>query len=133
MPQLSGHQLQQFQDALLDAFPSDAGLEQMVRLYLDANLDAVAGGENLTEKTFNLIVWAARSGRLHHLLDAALEDNPHNAILQQTVASLRAELGTLADGESVDLPDVPDPPEPIPRWLIYGGGVGLVVKKSGDL
>jgi hypothetical protein len=45
---LTGLQHQQIQDAVLAAF-DEAGLRQLVRQELDADLDAVAGGKNKTE------------------------------------------------------------------------------------
>lgn len=125
MPQLSGQQIQKFQTALQNAYPSRAVLEQMVRINLNQNLESIAGGDNLTEISFNLIVWAARNGRFNELLRAAVEGNPGNPALQSAVADLRRDVTDLADGVVLDLPDVPDEPRPISRALIYGGAVTL--------
>ena len=55
---LSGSQLKQLQEALLSAFSTHDELRMMVRLELDANLDAVAGGDNLRVVVFKLVTWA---------------------------------------------------------------------------
>lgn len=89
---LTGAQVKQFQDALLDAF--DAGsLAQMVRIRLDQNLAAIAGGSNLSALVFDLIGWAQRQGRLDDLLDGALAEAPGNAALQALLAALRGNGG----------------------------------------
>lgn len=127
MAELLGSQIGRLQDALLDAFPSHSLLSQLVRIQLNENLDAVAGGESLSTVTFNLIVWAARNGRFNQLLDGALEANPGNVRLLQAVNQLRVELGALQDGQILDLPDVPEPPRPVSRWLVYGSATALGV------
>ena len=53
---LTKSQLKQLQEALLSAFPSADELRMMVRLELDANLDAVAGGDNLSVVVFKLVM-----------------------------------------------------------------------------
>lgn len=68
-------------DALLSAF-GEAELARMVRLQMNKNLAAIAGGANLTDITFNLIQWAERTGRLRELLVAAYAANKGNAKLK---------------------------------------------------
>lgn len=62
--QLTGKQVQQIQDALLDGYPSKDELRMLVRVKLDQNLDAIVGGDNLRVITFNLVSWAERSDRV---------------------------------------------------------------------
>lgn len=78
---LSGKHYQEFQDALLGAFPDHDKLEQMVRYQLDENLSSVAGNGALTTVIFNLIKWAESSGRLDDLVQGARTANPGNRAL----------------------------------------------------
>jgi hypothetical protein len=78
---LRGAQILQFQEALLSAFDGP-GLAQMVRIRLDEDLAAVAGGGNLSEVVFNLILWAERTGRTEELVVGASASNPQNALLK---------------------------------------------------
>ena len=74
---LTGKQLKQLHDALLGAF-SLADLQQMVKFELDENLDAIAGGGNLSQTVFNLIQWAERRGRMENLVQGAVNQNENN-------------------------------------------------------
>ncbi|ARV61587.1 hypothetical protein BZZ01_25810 [Nostocales cyanobacterium HT-58-2] len=85
----NGERLQQFQKALLSAFPTPAKLKQMVRFKLDKNLDAIAGGANLSETISNLIEWAEAEGKLEELLIAARKENPGNPALQNFDKQIR--------------------------------------------
>jgi len=78
---LSGAQYEQIQEALLAAF-NEADLRRMVRIQLDADLDAVSGGKNLSERVYSLIEWADREGRVLALIDGATAQNSGNAKLQ---------------------------------------------------
>jgi len=78
---LSGAQYKQIQEALLAAF-NEADLRRMVRIQLDADLDAVSGGKNLSERVYSLIEWADREGRVLALIDGATAQNSGNAKLQ---------------------------------------------------
>ncbi len=49
---LSGQQRKQLQEALIDAFPDKASLEQMLSFGLEKNLDAIASEGNLSQKVF---------------------------------------------------------------------------------
>jgi hypothetical protein len=82
---LRGAQILQFQEALLSAYDGP-GLAQMVRIRLDEDLAAVAGGGNLSEVAFNLILWAERTGRTEELVVGASASNPQNALLKTFVA-----------------------------------------------
>jgi hypothetical protein len=96
-------QLKQLHSTLLDAFdPSE--LKQMVKFELGENLDAIAGGGNLSETVFNLIQWAERRGRIEDLIQGAVNYNPDNEAL---LAIRDALLGAPA----VAAPASPAPPE----------------------
>ncbi|WP_414587356.1 effector-associated domain EAD1-containing protein [Scytonema sp. PCC 10023] len=85
----NGERLQQFQKALLNAFPTPGKLKQMVRFRLDENLDAIAAGANLSEVVSNLIEWAEAEGKLEELLIAARKENPGNPALRKFDEQIR--------------------------------------------
>jgi hypothetical protein len=98
---LRGAQIMQFQEALLSAYDGP-GLAQMVRIRLDEDLAAVAGGGNLSEVVFNLVLWAERTGRTEELVVGASASNPQNALLKtftsQYLASAGGQPGTAGAG-----------------------------------
>lgn len=53
---LSDDQSEQFQRALLDAFPTRAVSAQVIRCKLDENLEVITNG-SLRDDVFNLITW----------------------------------------------------------------------------
>ena len=73
---LSGQQHKKLQDALIDAFPDKASLEQMLLFQLDKNLDVIASGANLKEVVFKLIKKAESGNWIENLIDGALKENP---------------------------------------------------------
>ena len=89
---LRGAQILQFQEALLSAYDG-AGLAQMVRIRLDEDLAVVAGGGNLSEVVFNLILWADRTGRTEELVVGASASNPQNALLKAFATQYLASAG----------------------------------------
>jgi tetratricopeptide (TPR) repeat protein len=83
--QPTGAQIVRLQDALLSAYPTLADLRPMVRIQLEAPLDAVVPlhGQTQTAILFDLIEhYAAELGGLHRLLRAALADNPGNPAIK---------------------------------------------------
>ena len=60
---LSREQRREFRDALVDAFPTDEKLKQMVSFQLDEKLQVIAQKGNLEDVAFNLIQWAQSQGR----------------------------------------------------------------------
>lgn len=68
---------------ILDAFPSHDELEQMVRLALDKNLDAIARADRDEIVVAKLVTWAESAGRLKDLVDGAHEYNPDNSDLRE--------------------------------------------------
>jgi len=80
----TGTQHKQLQSALLAAF-DESGLRQLATFELNANLDHIAGGKDLTERVYNLVKWADEHGRVPELVSGALHQNPTSADLK-TVA-----------------------------------------------
>ena len=81
---LSGQQIGQIQAALLEAYNKDT-LRMLVRIELNAELDEIAGGDNLRVVTFNLVSWAEQTGRELALIQGAYRQNQGNPKLQQLV------------------------------------------------
>ena len=79
---LHGAQQKQVQKVLLEAF-DEAALRQMTRYELDSDLDIIAGGGDMQERTYNLIEWAVRNGRVLDLINGAFTANPGNGELQE--------------------------------------------------
>ena len=80
---LSGKQVQQVQEALLDAYPTVGELRMLVRFELSENLAAIAGGDNLRVVIFNLLTWGEQHGRLAALIDGACSQRPGNVRLAE--------------------------------------------------
>ena len=101
---LTGQQIKQLQQALLDAFPSKALLEMMVRIELDEQLDAIAYGDNQTVIVYKLITWAERTGSVHALIAGAAAANGRNPLMAKLVNDSRSWV--------FDIPVVPAALEP---------------------
>jgi len=85
---LSGQQFKSLQEALLFTYTPEL-LRGMLKVNLEVDLDAIAGGSNFSAIVFNLIDWAQRTGRLSELIQSAAQDQPKNEKLQEFVTSLR--------------------------------------------
>jgi hypothetical protein len=79
---LPGAEVQRLHDALLAAFPTRSALAKMVRIGLDANLEAFASQENLSVAIMDLIRWVEAEERLDDLIAAARRTNPDNPALR---------------------------------------------------
>ncbi|MCB9122873.1 MAG: SUMF1/EgtB/PvdO family nonheme iron enzyme [Caldilineaceae bacterium] len=90
---LTGRQIEQAQNALLEAFPSRDALRMLARIELDENLDAIAGGDNLRVIAFNLVSWAEQTGVFARLVDGAVRQNDGNTTLRELQRALRAWTG----------------------------------------
>ncbi|WP_437303818.1 effector-associated domain EAD1-containing protein [Sorangium sp. So ce388] len=77
--------IENFQKALLDAFPSRSALEQLVWYGLGEQLDTLTSERSLQTAVFELLKWARAQGRLDALLDQARRKNPHNPELRAFV------------------------------------------------
>lgn len=80
--QINGKEREQFQQALINAFPYVSKLRQMLSFELDENLDAIAMGEDYSVIVFKLIEWAEAQGKIEELLNAACKANPGNLLLR---------------------------------------------------
>lgn len=80
---LKGSERERLCEAIISAYPSKPDLEMMVSYQLDKNLDAIAGGNNLTQVVFNLIRRAESQGKLEELINAAIRENPGNPELKE--------------------------------------------------
>ncbi|MUG95070.1 hypothetical protein F7734_22975 [Scytonema sp. UIC 10036] len=97
---LSGQQLRELQNALIDAFPNKYQLEQMLFYELDKSLDIIAGGSQLQEIIFQLIKTAKAQGWLEDLVRAACKENPGNlklqAVAQQLLTNSYSEIAVVS-------------------------------------
>lgn len=108
---LSGQQIGQLLNALLDAYPSRDDLRIMVRIELDETLEAIADGANQRVVTFNLVTWAVRSGRIEDLLEAGRRGNPGNPALAALADMWQVSPGGTGGGHERSAP-LPIPPGP---------------------
>lgn len=97
---ISGHQEKQLMEALLDAFPTESEIAQMVRYGgITRNLAAVAGSGRLKDVIFNLLVWAGAHDQIAALVLAARNANPTNPYLRAFAEEIDLAATTLAQGE----------------------------------
>jgi formylglycine-generating enzyme required for sulfatase activity len=89
--QLTGKQVGDLQEALLDAFPTKDELRMLARIQLNETLAAIADGANQRVVIFNLVSWAERTGRVADLVAGARGQNPGNPALQQFAAAWQAQ------------------------------------------
>jgi len=108
MTDLTGKQIERFCNALIAAFDRSE-LEQLTRIDLEENLEAIAGAGKLSVVAFELVTWAQRTGRVSELLAAAQSRRPTNAAL----AALAQELGVAPAAK-------PDAPSSTPGGLHIG-------------
>jgi AAA-like domain/Effector-associated domain 1 len=85
---LTGQQRKRLQNALIDAFPTKASLEQMLSLELDKNLDEIAGGKDLQNIVFNLIKRAEAESWVEDLIVDARNSNEGNLKLKNLAEEL---------------------------------------------
>jgi len=82
---LSRQQLSKLQDALIDAFPTSASLEQMLSFELEKSLRAIAGEGSLQDIVFRLTQTAEAQGWVEDLICAACNSNIGNQQLQNFI------------------------------------------------
>ncbi|AFZ15572.1 hypothetical protein Cri9333_4802 (plasmid) [Crinalium epipsammum PCC 9333] len=85
---LSGQQRKKLQEALIDAFPSTASLEQMLTFELDKKLRVIACEGSLQDIVFKLIQTANSQGWVEDLVRAACDSNPGNPTLKAIAETL---------------------------------------------
>ncbi|MFN8469253.1 MAG: effector-associated domain EAD1-containing protein [Caldilineaceae bacterium] len=83
----TGPQFAACEDAFGDAFDR-FGLEHMVKIGFDEDLEGIACGDTRKEVIFNLLRWAERQGKLTQLLQGAVDEAPGNPKLMAFVRSL---------------------------------------------
>lgn len=91
---LTGSQYERVTNALIDAFPSQARLEQLLRFRLERNLHAIAMGDNLKEIVFKLVGTAESEGWIDQLICAARLSNPGNPTLFAIAQDLKLAMLT---------------------------------------
>ncbi|MCL2924830.1 MAG: serine protease [Trichodesmium sp. MAG_R04] len=79
---LSGFEIEELFEALLDAYRDYNKLQRMVRFKLGENLERFAGKGDLETVVFNLIESADARGKLQDLIVGAYEQNPNNQKLK---------------------------------------------------
>ena len=120
MQQLSGKQIGEIQEALLDAFPARDDLRMVVRIELDERLEAIADGANQRVVIFNLVSWAERTGRIDDLVQGAYRQNMGNPALRKLYATWRATMPPAADQGAVRAgAPLPSGPVAIDVFLSY--------------
>lgn len=80
-------------EALLDGYRTHSQLKMMVSHRVNENLNAIAGGQNLEEVTFNLVDWADRTGKISELILGAWSHNRDNEMLRSLVVMYRTWQG----------------------------------------
>lgn len=88
---INGQQKRKLQEALINAFPNTASLEQMLSFELDINLRAIAGEGSLQDIVFKLIQTAESQGWIEDLVRKALNSNPGNLKLKAINEELLTE------------------------------------------
>jgi len=88
---LNTDERQALQEALLSAFPSEGALRQVTFFHLGQNLEAIAGGNNLTQIVQSLIQWAEQEGKTPDLIVAARKVNTGNSKLREFEQSYKAK------------------------------------------
>ena len=116
---LAGSQIAQLLDALLDAYPRRDDLRIMMRVELDENFDAIAGGDTLRAAAFSLIEWAQRTGRTEELIAGARRSNPGNLALQAVSAALVLVPDEPPPAASSLVPDEPPPAASSPKVAAF--------------
>jgi len=106
---LSGQQRQKIQEALINAFPNMASLEQMLSFQLNKNLRAIAPEGSLQEIVFVLIQAAESQGWVEDLIRAACTSNPGNRLLSAVVVEVKS-----TDGKKSCLCQAP----PLPAYFV---------------
>jgi hypothetical protein len=80
---LTGEQLKQLREAILNAYPSVVNLSIVLEEHLNINLDSIKRGDNYALSVFNLIKDMEAQGRLTELLEALISRNPRNQALRR--------------------------------------------------
>ncbi len=77
-------EIKQLIDAILHACRDKTDLAMVVQFEFQEHLEAIAGGENLTDIVFNLVTkWASPNGKLEKLFQACYKERPDNPKLKE--------------------------------------------------
>jgi V8-like Glu-specific endopeptidase len=79
---LTGEQSRRLTDAMVKALRKKTVVERVVRFGLNEDLDAIVGGDNLTDVVFDLVRWAESQERLEELIVEARRENHGNSLLK---------------------------------------------------
>ncbi|MEC4816959.1 MAG: effector-associated domain EAD1-containing protein, partial [Scytonema sp. PMC 1069.18] len=74
MIKLSGSEQGELLNAILDAYPDIGDLKILVKITLEQNLSAIAGGNNYKQIVFHLIQWTESQGFTRELIQALYQD-----------------------------------------------------------
>jgi formylglycine-generating enzyme required for sulfatase activity/predicted Ser/Thr protein kinase len=103
---LSGQQVKQLQDALIDAYLDKVSLEQMLLTKLDKKLRTIADEGNLKDIIFKLIQIADSDGWVEDLVCGAYNDKSGNQGLQRFIQKISlkmsSDLRTIIEGKLKD-------------------------------
>lgn len=110
---LTGKQIGELRDALVDAFPSYAALKQMLHLQLEKKLEELVAKAGLKDSAYEIIILAQAEGWVRSLLSAAQKANPGNAKLKALVNELlpENEKESDIDGITIELELAPEKQE----------------------
>jgi formylglycine-generating enzyme required for sulfatase activity len=95
---LTGEQLERARVGLLAAFSRDE-LRRLLKVAVEADLEAVTGDKGLGAQIFDVLLWLERQGLTQVFLAEACAANPRNAQLSAVAAALHAGApGGMAEG-----------------------------------
>jgi hypothetical protein len=96
---LTGKQIQQLADGLLDAFTDFKELARVVRVALDVRLNRIVDQQaDFEDQVWELIEWVKAKGRIRDLFRDAVRSVPGNDRLRKAVVEV---LGESALGDSL--------------------------------
>src|SRR6266849_4331312 len=87
---LTGEQYRRLTDAIVQALRKKTVVERVSRFSLNEDLDAIVGGDTLTDIVFNLIGWAESQERLEELLVETRHENRGNLLLKAVIEEILA-------------------------------------------
>ncbi len=76
MKELTNEEVNNLRGALLDAFPDQKKLAEMVYFRLGENLSVITEGGDLGDIVFALLIWAKSEGKMEELIKGALAQKP---------------------------------------------------------
>jgi hypothetical protein len=123
MARLSGEQVSELQEAILDAFEADE-LRQFLLARLDKDLSHISLGGNLRTVVFDVITQAERAGWTSDLLDAVASERPKRSDLVQLCGRLRSVV------DSPEPPDVRGPDVALPLEELRWANISAAPAKS---